>query len=100
MPLMPANFLGNLASSKWKERKEALDEFLAVLQKAIRIKDSPELSDVVKALGGKMTDVNIACVIAAANCLEALAKGIMKPFGRYKDFTVPLEGHPLKSLVT
>ncbi|KZV97682.1 ARM repeat-containing protein [Exidia glandulosa HHB12029] len=89
VPQMPANFHGNLASSKWKDRKEALDDFLVVLQKAIRIQDVPELGDTIKALAEKMKDVNINCVITAANCLEALAKGLGSSFARYKEVTIP-----------
>lgn len=89
VPQMPANFHANLASSKWKDRKEALDDFLVVLQKAIRIQDVPELGDTIKALAEKMKDVNINCVITAANCLEALAKGLGSSFARYKEVTIP-----------
>jgi cytoskeleton-associated protein 5 len=60
-----------------------------VLVKSIRIKDSPDLADVIKGLASKMNDVNINCVISAATCLEALAKGLMKSFGRYRATTVP-----------
>ncbi|KAH7107844.1 ARM repeat-containing protein [Auriculariales sp. MPI-PUGE-AT-0066] len=79
---LPAGFHANLASSKWKERKEALDDFLAVLQKA-------ELGEIIKALASKMADVNIACVIAAANSLECLAKGLMDAFSKHKDVAIP-----------
>ncbi|EJD44042.1 ARM repeat-containing protein [Auricularia subglabra TFB-10046 SS5] len=89
VPQIPANFQANLASSKWKERKEALDDLLAVLQKAVRIRDAPELGDTIKALAGKMTDVNINCVITAANCLEALAKGLMDAFAKHKEVVIP-----------
>lgn len=86
---MPANFHGNLASSKWKDRKEALDDFLVILQKTLRILDVPELGDTIKSLAEKMKDVNINCVITAANCLEALAKGLGQKFAKYKEVTIP-----------
>lgn len=86
---VPSGFQAALTSSKWKERKEALDDLLTVLNATPRIKDSPEIADVVKALAGRMTDANINCVITAANCLEALAKGMMKNFARFRDTVVP-----------
>ena len=86
---IPSGFLGALSSSKWKDRKEALDELLVVLNATPRIKDSSEVGDVVKALAGRMSDANINCVITAANCLEALAKALMSNFSRYRETTVP-----------
>ncbi|KAL5529163.1 hypothetical protein ACEPAG_5137 [Sanghuangporus baumii] len=86
---VPSGFQTALASSKWKERKEALDDILTVLNATPRIKDSPGIVDVVKALAGRMSDANINCVMTAANCLEALAKGMMKNFARFRDMVVP-----------
>lgn len=78
-----------MASSKWKERKEALDELLTLLKATPRIKEAPELTEVAKALAGRMGDANIMCVITAAGCLEALALGMMGGFSKYKEITVP-----------
>ncbi|KAI5124542.1 hypothetical protein M0805_003064 [Coniferiporia weirii] len=85
---LPSGLQTALVSSKWKERKEALDDLLAVLSATPRIKDAPELSDVVKGLAGRMTDANINCVIAAANCIEALAKGMMGKFAKFREVIV------------
>ena len=69
VPKLPSNFQGNLASSKWKERKEALNELLTLLNATPRIKDSPELADLPKMLATCIhKDSNINCVITAANC--------------------------------
>ena len=89
VPKLPSGFQGALASSKWKERKEALDALAELLTTTTRIKDAPELSDVVKGLAGRMSDANVMCVMAAAVCLEHLAKGLMKSFARFKDVVVP-----------
>ena len=83
VPRIPSGLQTALMSTKWKERKEVLDELATVLQSSLKIKDAPELHDVVKALAGRMTDANINCVIVAANCLEALAKGLMDGFNKY-----------------
>ena len=87
---MPANFQSNLTSSKWKERKEALDELLTLLNATPRIKDTPELNDLPKSLATCIhKDSNINCVMTAANCLEGLAKGLMSPFARFREAIVP-----------
>ena len=90
VPKLPANFQAALGSSKWKERKEVLDELLSVLNASPRIKEAPQLGDVAKSLATCIhKDANINCVMTAANCMEALAKGVMAPFGRYREATVP-----------
>lgn len=89
VPKLPSGLQAGLASSKWKERKEVLDELLTLLNATQRIKDASELGDVVKGLAGRMTDANINCVVAAANCLEAFAKGMMGSFSRFREAVVP-----------
>ena len=86
---IPSGFQAALTSSKWKERKEVLDELLTILNATPRIKDVPEIGDVVKSLAGRMTDANINCVITSANCLEALAKGMMGNFAKFRETVVP-----------
>ncbi|KAI0695900.1 ARM repeat-containing protein [Cytidiella melzeri] len=87
---IPSNFQASLGSSKWKERKEALDDFLTLLNATPRIKDAPEFGEISKSLATCVhKDSNINCVITAANCLEGLAKGLMTPFARYREAIVP-----------
>ncbi|KAJ3744640.1 microtubule associated protein [Lentinula detonsa] len=87
---LPASFSTALTSSKWKERKEVLDELHTVLNATPRIKDAPELGDVVKSLAVRVqADANINCVMTAAVCLEALAKGMMASFSRFRETIVP-----------
>jgi cytoskeleton-associated protein 5 len=86
----PQDLYTNLASSKWKDRKGALDDLAVVLTPTQKIKDSPpEIAELVKALAGRMSDANIMCVMAAASCVEGLAKGLGQPFGRYREIIVP-----------
>ena len=87
-PKLPSGLQAALTSSKWKERKEALDDLLALLNATPRVKDAPELSEVVRALAGRMSDANINCVIVAANCIEALAKAMMGSFAKFRDISV------------
>lgn len=90
MPKLPANLQTNLKSSKWKERKEVLDELLTLLNATPRIKESSELGELARSLATCIQkDANINCVIVAANCLEGLAKGLMAGFARYRESVVP-----------
>lgn len=87
---LPTGLQTNLTSSKWKERKEALDDLLVVLKAALRIKDAPELGELAKSLATRVQgDANVNCVMVAANCLEALANGLTNAFARHREAVVP-----------
>lgn len=79
---IPASFHDNIASSKWKERKEALDELFNILNTP-RLKEG-QYDDAVRALAKSMKDANIAVVTVAANCVEKLAVGLRAGFSRYR----------------
>jgi cytoskeleton-associated protein 5 len=86
---LPPDFYDMLASTKWKERKElALEPLLEILKKSPKIVDA-NYDELVRALAGRMSDANIVCVIAAANCIECIAKALKTAFSRYKPMTVP-----------
>ncbi|KAH7930808.1 ARM repeat-containing protein [Leucogyrophana mollusca] len=97
LPKLPSNFQTNLASSKWKERKEALDDLLTVVNATPRIKDASELGELAKSLATCIQkDANINCVMVAAGCIEGLAKGMMGSFARMREMVVPLMLERLK----
>ncbi|KAL1870793.1 hypothetical protein VTK73DRAFT_2517 [Phialemonium thermophilum] len=79
---IPANFYDNVASSKWKDRKEALEALYAVLN-VPRIKDG-DFGEVNRCLAKCMKDANIAVVTQAAQCIEVLAKGLRTSYGKYR----------------
>ena len=90
IPKLPADLYKNLTSSKWKERKEALDELSTLLKASLRIRDGPEIGELAKSLATRINgDANVMCVIVAANCLEALADGLMTAFSRHREAVVP-----------
>lgn len=90
MAKFPSNLQTNLASSKWKERKEGLDDLLTLVNATPRIRDAPELAELAKSLATCIhKDANINCVMTAANVMEGLAKGMMSPFGRLRETVVP-----------
>ncbi|KAI0637060.1 ARM repeat-containing protein [Trametes polyzona] len=97
VPKLPANFQAQIKSSKWKERKEVLDDLLTLVNATPRIKEASELGDVVRSLAVCVQkDANINCVMVAANCLEGMAKGMMGAFARYRESCVPLMLERLK----
>ncbi|KAJ4289957.1 hypothetical protein N0V88_006756 [Collariella sp. IMI 366227] len=79
---VPSNFFDNLASSKWKERKEALEALHAIVN-VPRIKDG-DFNEINRCLAKCMKDANIAVVTQAAQCIELLAKGLRKGYAKYR----------------
>ncbi|KAI5864135.1 armadillo-type protein [Durotheca rogersii] len=79
---IPSDFHDNLASSKWKDRKEAL-EALYALANVPRIKDG-DFNEINRGLAKSMKDANIAVVTQAAQCIEVLAKGLRRSYGKHR----------------
>ncbi|KAJ4359595.1 uncharacterized protein N0V89_000150 [Didymosphaeria variabile] len=79
---IPADYSERMASSKWKDRKEALDDLHKVLD-VPRIADGP-FDELVRTFAKSMKDANIMVVITAANCAELLAKGLKRGFAKYR----------------
>jgi hypothetical protein len=80
------DFSDQLASTKWKERKDALEALFTVINFP-RIKDG-DFGEVVRGLAKSMKDANVAVVTQAAQCIEVLAKGMRKPFGKYRQIVM------------
>jgi hypothetical protein len=81
-PDIPNDYNERLGSSKWKDRKEVLEE----TQKALnhpKIAPGP-FDDLIRGFAKSMKDANIAVVSTAANCVELLALGLKKDFARYR----------------
>ena len=83
---LPKNFFENLASSKWKERKEALDELYKIVNTP-RIEDA-KYGELASLLGKKCQDANILVVIQSVQCIECLAKGLRQAFSPYRGLVV------------
>ncbi|KAJ6017327.1 Armadillo-like helical [Penicillium sp. IBT 35674x] len=82
MPKVPKDLHDQLGSSKWKDRKEALDALYNVIN-VPRIKDGP-YDEIVRALAKCMKDANVAVVTVAANCVDLLARGLRNSFMKYR----------------
>lgn len=90
VPKLSSTLQSDLKSSKWKERKEALDDLSTLLSSTPRIKDAPELTELARSLAARISsDANINCVMVAAKCMEDLAKGMMSSFSRLRESVVP-----------
>jgi cytoskeleton-associated protein 5 len=83
---IPPNFTDLLASSKWKDRKEAVDGLYDALN-VPRIKET-DFGEVNRGLAKCMKDANVAVVTQAALCIELLAKGIRQSYGKYRSIVM------------
>lgn len=79
---VPPNFHDQLASSKWKDRKEAVEGLYKALD-VPRIKDG-DFNEINRGLAKCMKDANVAVVTQAAQCIEVLAKGLRKAYAKYR----------------
>lgn len=79
---IPPNFSELLGSSKWKDRKEAVDALYEALD-VPKIKDG-DFNEVVRGLAKCMKDANVAVVTQAALCIESLAKGLRQSFSKHR----------------
>ena len=77
-----AEFWTALGSAKWKDRKEALEGLFAIVN-VPRIKEA-DYNELTRVLAKCMKDANIMVVMQAAGCIEALAKGLRRGFGKYR----------------
>ncbi|KAF2116395.1 armadillo-type protein [Lophiotrema nucula] len=79
---IPKDFGERIASSKWKDRKEALEDVQKLLDTP-KIAEGP-FDELLRAFAKSMKDANIAVVSTAANCVELLAKGLRRSFAKYR----------------
>eukprot|EP00124_Ichthyophonus_hoferi_P003158 Ihof_evm3s259 gene=Ihof_evmTU3s259 len=83
---LPPNTFQDLVEKKWQIRKEALERIEELTR-------PPKLAvgdyrDLVRALGKLISDVNVNVVIAAANCIRNLARGLRTDFGPYTSMVI------------
>lgn len=79
---LPDDFNDRIGSSKWKDRKEVMDEVFALVN--VPAIQEGYFDDVIRGCAKSMKDANIAVVTVAANVVECLAKGLKKAFGKYR----------------
>ncbi|TXT09213.1 hypothetical protein VHUM_02687 [Vanrija humicola] len=93
LALFPADLSERLASSKWKDRLESIEECNKVLAQPqngrISTSNAAAYSSLVQTLGTKChKDANVNVVMEAAKLLEGLAKGLGKSFGQFRGVTM------------
>nr|XP_019044957.1 microtubule Associated protein [Kwoniella bestiolae CBS 10118]OCF23887.1 microtubule Associated protein [Kwoniella bestiolae CBS 10118] len=94
LALFPSDLMDRLASSKWKDRLESLEECTKVLVQPqnASISDSnvDSYGPLAQTLGTKCkSDANINVVIEASKVIEGIAKGMGRPFGRHRGVIMP-----------
>lgn len=80
---LPSNLNSQMASSKWKDRVEALEEVHAVLSKAPKLAQD-DYTDLVRLFAKCMKDANIQVVQLAADGVRFLSKGLREAFHKYQ----------------
>ncbi|PNS16421.1 Spindle pole body component alp14 [Sphaceloma murrayae] len=80
---VPKDLEERLASSKWKDRKEVLDELYAAVN-VPAMEDGP-FDTIIRGCAKSMKDANIQVVQVAANSVECIAKGLRKKFAKYRN---------------
>jgi protein STU2 len=83
---LPPEFQEWVHSAKWKERKDAL-EALLTNSKVPRIKEENYM-DIMGILSRSMKDANIVVTTVAAQCVEAIARGLRSSFGQYRQMVM------------
>ncbi|KAK5113798.1 hypothetical protein LTR62_003182 [Meristemomyces frigidus] len=79
---VPKDLNDRLASTKWKDRKDVLDEVFAAVN--VPAMQDGSFDDIIRGCAKSMKDANIAVVAVAANCVECIAKGLRKSFTKYR----------------
>ncbi|KAJ3118323.1 Microtubule-associated protein, microtubule dynamics during spindle orientation [Phlyctochytrium bullatum] len=79
---MANNFYTELASTKWKERKEALEGLLALV-KAPKLEDG-RYGELLNVLAKRVNDANILVATLSINCIDNIARGLRTAFAPYR----------------
>ncbi|KAJ3334892.1 Cytoskeleton associated protein 5, partial [Kappamyces sp. JEL0680] len=83
---LPKSFYTDLASTKWKERKEAC-ELLLKLVSFPKLEDG-RYYELVNVLAKKLADPNVVVAVLVANILEKMALGLKTGFALYRNIVV------------
>ncbi len=79
---IPDDFYKNMGSSKWKERKEALEGVEKIVNTP-KIADG-DYTELVRTLAKCMKDANVQVLTIAANCITFLGTGLRTSFSKYQ----------------
>ncbi|SPO26101.1 related to STU2 - Microtubule-associated protein (MAP) of the XMAP215/Dis1 family [Ustilago trichophora] len=76
--LVPATAIARMGDANWKERKEGLEEVLAVVNANSRLKGN--MAELANALKMRCSDSNIMCKSMALDAIAKIATGMNKHF--------------------
>ncbi len=76
--LVPATAIARMGDANWKERKEGLEEVLAVVNANSRLKGN--MAELANALKTRCSDSNIMCKSMALDAIAKIAAGMNKHF--------------------
>lgn len=85
---LPIDLSERVSSTKWKDRKEALDEVYDILKKIMKLDPNDDYLDFVRLLSKCMKDANVQVVQLAALCVERVSKGLRKGFQKYQSLVL------------
>lgn len=85
---LPSDLNSRISSTKWKDRKEVLEEVHNVLEKAVKLSTRDDYLELIRMFAKCMKDANIQVVQLAANCIEFLARGLKSDFQRYQSIVL------------
>ncbi|KAJ2801685.1 hypothetical protein H4R20_003580, partial [Coemansia guatemalensis] len=86
---LPDDFFPFLASKKWKERKEVIEQLYETLKKTPRLQMNAGTGDIIQELGKKIADTNIIVATLAIQSLGRLAAALRQAFTPYVQSTLP-----------
>ncbi|KAI9501842.1 armadillo-type protein [Coemansia spiralis] len=89
MSKLPDDFFQFIGSTKWKERKQVVEELHETLKKSIRLQFTSGTGDIIQELGKKIGDTNIIVATHAIQCLGLFAARLRQPFAPYVQSTLP-----------
>ncbi|KAI8849851.1 armadillo-type protein [Chytridium lagenaria] len=79
---LPPKFYEELASTKWKERKEILEALLPLV-KYPKLEEG-RYGELLNVLSKRINDANILVTTLAVNCIENIARGLRSSFAQYR----------------
>uniref|UniRef100_A0AC34GHQ2 Uncharacterized protein n=1 Tax=Panagrolaimus sp. ES5 TaxID=591445 RepID=A0AC34GHQ2_9BILA len=88
---LPSDFQEMVASKKWQERKEGLEDLLKLATDNIRLDPKANYNEIVDTLSkilAKDADINVCAI--AAKCITQLAKGLRTKFGPHVSTFTPI----------
>ncbi|KAI3638976.1 hypothetical protein MIR68_003474 [Amoeboaphelidium protococcarum] len=80
---VPADIEDQLSQTKWKDKKDALDNLCKILDTPKYVKGN--FHPLLSVLSKKVGDINIAVAVSAIQCVEKIASGLKQDFPQFKN---------------